>query len=79
MIMFIIWLTKVKSDATKLKALYWVLDYLVFFSCYVVILFILPAVFIAWRWVLTTATIFGALVAVNYAYVLWLAPLAEHH
>jgi hypothetical protein len=39
---------------------------------------IFAAAVIAWRWVLTTATIFGALVAINYAYVLWLAPLAEH-
>jgi hypothetical protein len=34
--------------------------------------------FVAWRWVLTTATIFVALVLINEAYVLWLAPLAEH-
>ncbi len=33
---------------------------------------------VARRWVLTTAAIFGALVAVNYAYVQWLEPLAEH-
>jgi hypothetical protein len=40
---------------------------------------ILGAAFLAWRWVLTTAAIFGALVAINYAYVQWLAPLTEHH
>jgi hypothetical protein len=34
---------------------------------------------IAWRWVLTTAAIFGALVDINYVYVQWLEPLAEHH
>jgi hypothetical protein len=33
---------------------------------------------IAWRWVLGTAAIFGALVAVNQVYVLWLEPLATH-
>lgn len=32
----------------------------------------------AWRWVLTTAAIFAALVAVNEIYVLWLAPMVEH-
>jgi hypothetical protein len=42
------------------------------------LLFLLPMV-IAWRWVLTTAAIFGALVAINYAYVQWLEPLAKHH
>ncbi len=36
------------------------------------------AAVLAWRWVLTTAAIFGALVAINYAYVQWLEPLAEH-
>jgi hypothetical protein len=30
------------------------------------------------RWLLVTGAIFGALVAVNYAYVQWLEPLAEH-
>jgi hypothetical protein len=34
---------------------------------------------VAWRWLLTTAAIFVALVAINYAYVQWLEPLAEHH
>jgi hypothetical protein len=34
---------------------------------------------LAWRWVLTTAAIFGALVVINYAYIQWLEPLAEHH
>jgi hypothetical protein len=36
------------------------------------------AAVLAWRWVLTTAAIFGSLVATNYAYVQWLEPLAEH-
>jgi hypothetical protein len=31
---------------------------------------------VAWRWLLVTAAIFGALVAVNQVYVLWLEPLA---
>jgi hypothetical protein len=31
------------------------------------------------HWLLATAAIFGALVVVNYAYVQWLEPLAEHH
>jgi hypothetical protein len=39
----------------------------------------LMAAWIAWRWPLATAAIFGALVAINYAYVQWLGPLAEHH
>jgi hypothetical protein len=33
---------------------------------------------IAWRWVLTTLAIFGALVFVNQVYVTLLEPLAEH-
>jgi hypothetical protein len=36
-------------------------------------------ILVAWRWLLTTAAIFGALVAINYAYIQWLEPLAEHH
>jgi len=35
------------------------------------------AVFLTWRWLLTTAVIFGALVAINQVYVLWLEPLVE--
>jgi hypothetical protein len=31
------------------------------------------------RWLLVTAAIFGALVLVNNAYIVWLEPLAEHH
>jgi hypothetical protein len=31
------------------------------------------------HWLLATAAIFGALIAINYAYVQWLEPLAEHH
>jgi hypothetical protein len=42
-------------------------------------LFIVSAAFFAWRWFLTTAAIFGALVVINYAYFQWLAPLVEHH
>jgi hypothetical protein len=33
---------------------------------------------LAWRWLLTTAAIFGALVIVNQVYALWLEPLVEH-
>jgi hypothetical protein len=36
-------------------------------------------VLLAWRWVLTTAAVFGALAAVNYAWVHWLEKLAERH
>jgi hypothetical protein len=37
------------------------------------------AAIIAWRWLLITAAIFGALILVNQVYVLWLEPLAEHY
>jgi hypothetical protein len=37
----------------------------------------LEGAFVAWRWVLTTAAIFGALVVINQVYVLWLEPLAH--
>jgi hypothetical protein len=40
---------------------------------------IFDGAYLAWRWLLTTAAIFGALVAVNYAWVHWLEKLAEHH
>jgi hypothetical protein len=43
-----------------------------------VIMSMLEGAFVAWRWLLTTAAIFGALVAINQVYVLWLEPLAEH-
>jgi hypothetical protein len=33
-------------------------------------------VILAWRWLLTTAAIFSALVAINEIYVLWLEPPA---
>jgi hypothetical protein len=39
---------------------------------------LLDGAFLAWRWLLVTAAIFGALVIVNQVYVLWLEPLAEH-
>ena len=36
------------------------------------------AMFSAWRWVLTTGAIFGALITVNHFYVLWLESLAAN-
>jgi hypothetical protein len=42
-----------------------------------VIMSMLEGAFVAWRWVLTTAAIFGALVVINQVYVLWLEPLAH--
>jgi len=43
-----------------------------------IVLALFDGVILAWRWLLTTAAFFGALVAVNQVYVLWLEPLAEH-
>ncbi|HYA04998.1 MAG TPA: hypothetical protein VEF90_03830, partial [Xanthobacteraceae bacterium] len=34
-------------------------------------------VLLAWRWIIMTALLFGALVLVNSTYVYWLAPLAH--
>jgi hypothetical protein len=39
---------------------------------------ILRVMLMAWHWLLITAAFFGALVAINQVYVLWLEPLAEH-
>jgi hypothetical protein len=40
------------------------------------LLFVIVALVVAWRWILATAAIFGALVAINEVYVHWLEPLA---
>ena len=45
-------------------------------AAFIVVLF--GAAVLAWRWVLTTVAIFGALIIINQVYVLWLEPLAEH-
>jgi hypothetical protein len=48
-------------------------------SLWLLIVVSVPLLAKVWRWLLATAAIFGVLVAINYAYIQWLEPLAEHH
>ncbi len=69
-----------QSSATELFDKVIILMTIIFIFIAFLLMFIalsFMAAVLAWRWVLTTAAIFAALVAVNYAYVQWLEPLAE--
>jgi hypothetical protein len=54
-------------------------EYAYFFGLAVLLMFIAASgALTAWRWIVFTAAVFAALIAVNEVYVRWLEPLAVH-
>jgi hypothetical protein len=92
LLLFALWLAGLRllsaiADANFGDAAPWVIWIVIFVTIYhLTFLVIFPfALFyfaerllVAWRWLLVTATVFGALVIVNEVYVGWLEPLAIH-